>query len=312
MSTSEACDESPGHPGRRARPAVTAPASTRSSMTRSPPATTRCRRRCPTARSPSPRPTASSCTRWWCRAASPTRSSTATARRGDITDSWPRIELLAPLGYTMIIWDYRGFGRSTGTPSESRHPRRRRGACTRRSSSYALRHQARLLRPLVRRRARASISPARHPPAALIEESTFTSVDALVADGADSDLPRDLRRRRLVEQPGEDRDARRGAVPRAARRRRRLRAAEVLGQSSPPPIRARRSWSSCPAPTTRTCPTRWATTTTSPLSTRSCALLLPHQRRDVPGGVGEARQRQPPRGRHQAVVLRRPTARRRR
>ena len=38
---------------------------------------------------------------------------------GDITDSWPRIELLAPLGYSLFIWDYRGFGRSTGTPSES-------------------------------------------------------------------------------------------------------------------------------------------------------------------------------------------------
>src|SRR5260370_39524397 len=37
---------------------------------------------------------------------------------GDIADSWPRIELLAPLGWNLVIWDYRGFGRSTGTPSE--------------------------------------------------------------------------------------------------------------------------------------------------------------------------------------------------
>src|SRR5439155_15253535 len=37
---------------------------------------------------------------------------------GDIADAWPRIELLAPLGWNLVIWDYRGFGRSSGTPSE--------------------------------------------------------------------------------------------------------------------------------------------------------------------------------------------------
>ncbi|MGZ3429817.1 MAG: hypothetical protein ACXVCV_24370, partial [Polyangia bacterium] len=36
----------------------------------------------------------------------------------DITDAWPRIVLLEPLGYNLVVWDYRGFGRSTGTPSE--------------------------------------------------------------------------------------------------------------------------------------------------------------------------------------------------
>jgi pimeloyl-ACP methyl ester carboxylesterase len=105
---------------------------------------------------------------------------------GDITDSWPRIELLAPLGYTIIIWDYRGFGRSTGKPSES-------GIHDDEEALYTS-----LLaggNPLVYYGRSFGGAPcidlaASHPPKALIEESTFTSVDALVADGASVDLPR--------------------------------------------------------------------------------------------------------------------------
>jgi len=104
---------------------------------------------------------------------------------GDITDSWPRIELLEPLGYSMVIWDYRGFGRSTGTPSE-------RGI---QDDEEALWNALPGGNTLVYYGRSFGGAPCidlatRHPPAALIEESTFTSVDALVADGAYVDLPR--------------------------------------------------------------------------------------------------------------------------
>lgn len=105
---------------------------------------------------------------------------------GDITDSWPRVELLAPLGYTILIWDYRGFGRSTGTPSES-------GIHDDEEALFA--NQLAGKGPLVYYGRSFGGAPCidlatRHPPAALIEESTFTSVDALVHDGAYVDLPR--------------------------------------------------------------------------------------------------------------------------
>ena len=107
---------------------------------------------------------------------------------GDISDSWPRIELLEPLGYSLFIWDYRGFGRSTGTPSERGiHDDEEALWTTFSSWSPGRRWSITAARSAARR---ASISATRHPPAALIEESTFTSVDALVADGAYVDLPR--------------------------------------------------------------------------------------------------------------------------
>jgi pimeloyl-ACP methyl ester carboxylesterase len=107
---------------------------------------------------------------------------------GDITDSWPRIELLAPLGYSLFIWDYRGFGRSTGTPSESGiHDDEEALWST--FSSYVNSDR------LVYYGRSFGGGPcidlaARHPPSALIDESNFTSVDALVNDGAYVDLPR--------------------------------------------------------------------------------------------------------------------------
>ena len=109
---------------------------------------------------------------------------------GDITDSWPRIELLEPLGYSLFIWDYRGFGKSTGTPSE-------RGIQDDEETLWTTFHSQDPLKgnKLVYYGRSFGGAPCidlatRHPPSALIEESTFTSVDALVADGAYVDLPR--------------------------------------------------------------------------------------------------------------------------
>ena len=106
----------------------------------------------------------------------------------DLTDAWPRLELLAPLGYSLLVWDYRGFGRSTGTPSE-------RGIHDDEEALWTMVSAMAAGQSLVYYGRSFGGAPCidlatRHPPAALIEESTFTSVDALVHDGADVDLPR--------------------------------------------------------------------------------------------------------------------------
>jgi pimeloyl-ACP methyl ester carboxylesterase len=109
---------------------------------------------------------------------------------GDITDSWPRIELLEPLGYNLLIWDYRGFGRSTGTPSE-RGIHDDEEALWNAVVAMAGVDAARLVYYGRSFGGAPCIDLAsRHAPAALVEESTFTSVDALVQDGAYVDLPR--------------------------------------------------------------------------------------------------------------------------
>jgi pimeloyl-ACP methyl ester carboxylesterase len=109
---------------------------------------------------------------------------------GDISDSWPRIELLSPLGYNLVIFDYRGFGRSSGSPTES-------GIVVDEQTLYdavvtTTGADARKLVYYGRSFGGATcIDLATHkPPAVLVEESTFTSVDALVHDGAYVDLPR--------------------------------------------------------------------------------------------------------------------------
>jgi len=106
---------------------------------------------------------------------------------GDITDSWPRIELLAPLGYSLFIWDYRGFGRSTGTPSEA-------GIHDDEEALWSTFMSQAAGQRLIYYGRSLGGGPCidlatRHPPAALIDESNFTSVDALVHDGAYVDLP---------------------------------------------------------------------------------------------------------------------------
>ncbi|MDB4964751.1 MAG: hypothetical protein JWN44_440 [Myxococcales bacterium] len=109
---------------------------------------------------------------------------------GHLADSWPRLELLAPLGWNLVIWDYRGFGRSTGSASEP-------GIVADESAvwSAVTAHAGVDPRKLVYYGRSFGGAPCidlatHHPPAALVEESTFSSVDALVHDGAYADLPR--------------------------------------------------------------------------------------------------------------------------
>lgn len=108
----------------------------------------------------------------------------------DIASAWPRIEYLAPLGYNLVVWDYRGFGRSTGAPSE-------RGIMDDEEALFGavVAHAGVDAARLVYYGRSFGGAPCidlatKHAPAALIEESTFTSVAALVADATPVDLPR--------------------------------------------------------------------------------------------------------------------------
>lgn len=107
----------------------------------------------------------------------------------DLADAWPRIELLHPLGYNLVVWDYRGFGRSTGSPTEQ-------GIVIDEQTIYdALVTDGGVDATKLVYYGRSfggatCIDLATHKaPAVLVEESTFTSVDALVHDGAFVDLP---------------------------------------------------------------------------------------------------------------------------
>jgi hypothetical protein len=108
----------------------------------------------------------------------------------NIGTTWERLELLFPIGYNIVALDPRGYGRSTGTPTEAGirtdllalrsrldgHP----GIDPRRLVYYGRSLGGALAIELGARRA----------PAALVTESAFTSVEALAKDGTTLGLPR--------------------------------------------------------------------------------------------------------------------------
>jgi uncharacterized protein len=112
----------------------------------------------------------------------------------NIGSSWPRIEALYPLGWPIYTVDPRGYGLSTGSPSEAgintdlaslarylieerKHPP---GQIVVYGRSLGGAFAVELAAALVR---------AGGSPRALITESAFTSVAALVADGAYAPVP---------------------------------------------------------------------------------------------------------------------------
>jgi fermentation-respiration switch protein FrsA (DUF1100 family) len=127
---------------------------------------------------------------------------TSSGRRPDVTllyfhgqssnigTSWVRMEYLYPLGYNLAIIDPRGYGLSTGTPSELGIQIDEQAA----RAFVAARPDVDIARLVYYGRsfgAALAIDLAfREQPAALIEESGFASVQALIADGAYVDLPR--------------------------------------------------------------------------------------------------------------------------
>jgi pimeloyl-ACP methyl ester carboxylesterase len=101
---------------------------------------------------------------------------------------WSNLQELARTGYTVAAVDYRGFGRSTGTPTEEGVRADVRtfldalGWDPGETVYYGLSLGGAVCIDLA----------ATHPPAVLVTEATFTSVDAMVADGAYADLPADF------------------------------------------------------------------------------------------------------------------------
>ena len=108
----------------------------------------------------------------------------------NIGTSWVRMEYLYPLGYNLAIVDPRGYGLSTGTPSEPGIQIDEQAA----RAFVAARPDVDIARLVYYGRsfgAALAIDLAfRQQPAALITESGFASVQALIADGAYVDLPR--------------------------------------------------------------------------------------------------------------------------
>jgi hypothetical protein len=107
----------------------------------------------------------------------------------NIGTSWRRIEYLYPLGHDIYAVDPRGYGRSTGTPSQPgieidlaaihRFVTVDRGVAPEALVYYGRSLGGAFAVHMVRAGA----------PAAVITESAFTSVAALVRDGAYADLP---------------------------------------------------------------------------------------------------------------------------
>jgi fermentation-respiration switch protein FrsA (DUF1100 family) len=107
----------------------------------------------------------------------------------NLGDAWTRAEYWYPLGYNLMLFDYRGYGKSTGTTTE---PGTQIDTRTIRAALLA--------QPGVDADrvvyyghsfggATCIDLASTDPPAVLITESTFTSAAALVQDGAGFDLP---------------------------------------------------------------------------------------------------------------------------
>jgi pimeloyl-ACP methyl ester carboxylesterase len=108
----------------------------------------------------------------------------------NVGTSWPRVEALYPLGVNLAVVDPRGYGLSSGTPSEPGihadvqavwDHLQGRGFDTRKFVIYGRSLGAAFAIDL------AAVVPV--APMALITESAFASIAAMVRDGAYVDLP---------------------------------------------------------------------------------------------------------------------------
>ena len=108
----------------------------------------------------------------------------------NIGTSWTRIEYLYPLGYNLAIVDPRGYGLSTGTPSEHGIQLDEVAALQAISARPEVRGDRIVIYGRSFGAALAIDLASRASPAVLVTESAFASVAALVADGTYVDLPR--------------------------------------------------------------------------------------------------------------------------
>jgi hypothetical protein len=107
----------------------------------------------------------------------------------DIDSSWPRLELLYPLGVNLAAVDPRGYGRSTGTPSE---PGIHADVQAVWDALPAMKNVDPTKFVIYGRSLGAAFAidlASVRTPSALVTESAFTSVADLVRDGVYVDLP---------------------------------------------------------------------------------------------------------------------------
>jgi pimeloyl-ACP methyl ester carboxylesterase len=107
----------------------------------------------------------------------------------DIASSWPRLELLYPLGVNLAAVDPRGYGKSTGTPSEAGIHADVQAVWDALSAMKGLDPSKFVIYGRSLGAAFAIDLASVRPPAALVTESAFASIEALVRDGAYVDLP---------------------------------------------------------------------------------------------------------------------------
>jgi pimeloyl-ACP methyl ester carboxylesterase len=107
----------------------------------------------------------------------------------DVGTSWPRLELLYPLGVNLAAVDVRGYGLSTGSPSEPGIHDDVQAAWDALAARPGLDATKFVIYGRSLGAAFAIDLAAVRTPAALVTESAFASVAALVSDGAYVDLP---------------------------------------------------------------------------------------------------------------------------
>jgi pimeloyl-ACP methyl ester carboxylesterase len=107
----------------------------------------------------------------------------------NVGSSWPRAETLYPLGYAIYMIDPRGYGLSTGSPSEAGIVTDLGALATFLTTTRGVRADQLIIYGHSLGGAFATHLATLVTPKALVLESTFTSIAALVADGAYAPLP---------------------------------------------------------------------------------------------------------------------------
>jgi dipeptidyl aminopeptidase/acylaminoacyl peptidase len=107
----------------------------------------------------------------------------------NVGSTWPRAELLHPLGTNLALVDPRGYGRSTGTPSEPGIHADVQAAWDYLRDVRGLDATKFVIYGRSLGGAFATDLAAARTPAALITESAFASIAAMVRDGSYVDLP---------------------------------------------------------------------------------------------------------------------------
>jgi fermentation-respiration switch protein FrsA (DUF1100 family) len=107
----------------------------------------------------------------------------------DLGDAWERMQDWYPLGYNLMAFDYRGYGRSTGTTTEPGVQIDTRTIRQALIDMFGIDPTRMVYYGHSFGGANCIDLASTDAPGVLISESTFTSAAALVSDGAGYDLP---------------------------------------------------------------------------------------------------------------------------